>query len=42
MSILDNGRKRICFYDREGNDWECVQYLSDEPAKRHDYTLPDQ
>ena len=34
-------RKRAYFYDREGNDWEFVEYLSDDPAERHDYTLPD-
>jgi catechol 2,3-dioxygenase-like lactoylglutathione lyase family enzyme len=34
-------RTRAYFYDRDGNDWEFVQYLSDDPAKRHDYTLPD-
>lgn len=34
-------RKRIYFYDPEGNDWEFVQYLSDDPGKRHDYELPD-
>ena len=34
-------RKRVYFHDRDGNDWEFVQYLSDDPAKRHDYTLPD-
>ncbi|MGH7127255.1 MAG: VOC family protein [Planctomycetaceae bacterium] len=34
-------RKRIYFYDPEGNDWEFVQYLSDDPAQRHDYELPD-
>ena len=34
-------RKRVYFYDRDGNDWEFVQYLSDDPVKRHDYTLPD-
>ena len=34
-------RKRIYFYDPDGNDWEFVQYLSDDPAKRHDYALPD-
>ena len=34
-------RKRVYFYDRDGNDWEFVQYLSDDPAKRHDYMLPD-
>jgi catechol 2,3-dioxygenase-like lactoylglutathione lyase family enzyme len=34
-------RKRVYFHDREGNDWEFVQYLSDEPAKRNDYALAD-
>jgi catechol 2,3-dioxygenase-like lactoylglutathione lyase family enzyme len=34
-------RKRVYFYDPEGNDWEFVQYLSEEPAKRNDYQLPD-
>jgi catechol 2,3-dioxygenase-like lactoylglutathione lyase family enzyme len=34
-------RKRVYFYDSDGNDWEFVQYLSDDPAQRHDYTLPD-
>jgi catechol 2,3-dioxygenase-like lactoylglutathione lyase family enzyme len=34
-------RRRVYFYDAEGNDWEFVQYLSDDPAKRHDYALPD-
>ena len=34
-------RKRIYFYDPEGNDWEFVQYLSDDPRARHDYELPD-
>ncbi|MBI3838631.1 MAG: VOC family protein [Planctomycetia bacterium] len=34
-------RKRVYFYDPEGNDWEFVQYLSADPAERHDYELPD-
>jgi len=34
-------RKRIYFYDPEGNDWEFVQYLSDDARRRHDYELPD-
>jgi len=34
-------RKRIYFYDPDGNDWEFVQYLSNDPAKRNDYALPD-
>ena len=34
-------RKRLYFYDPEGNDWEFVQYLSPDPAERHDYALSD-
>jgi catechol 2,3-dioxygenase-like lactoylglutathione lyase family enzyme len=34
-------RKRQYFYDPEGNDWEFVQYLSQNPAERNDYKLPD-
>ena len=34
-------RKRVYFYDPEGNDWEFVQYLYPDPAERHDYELPD-
>jgi catechol 2,3-dioxygenase-like lactoylglutathione lyase family enzyme len=34
-------RKRVYFYDPDGNDWEFVQYLSNDPAKRHDYSLPE-
>lgn len=34
-------RTRVYFHDAEGNDWEFIQYLTDEPAKRHDYTLSD-
>lgn len=34
-------RKRLYFYDPEGNDWEFVQYLSQDPAERNDYKLPD-
>ena len=34
-------RRRVYFYDPDGNDWEFVQYLSDDPEKRHDYELPD-
>ena len=34
-------RKRVYFYDPEGNDWEFVQYLSQDPAERNDYRLPD-
>lgn len=35
-------RKRVYFYDPDGNDWEFVQYLTNDPARRHDYALPDQ
>ncbi|MGI9431201.1 MAG: VOC family protein [Myxococcota bacterium] len=34
-------RKRVYFYDPEGNDWEFVQYFSDDPAERNDYEIPD-
>lgn len=34
-------RKRVYFYDPDGNDWEFVQYLSQDPAERNDYKLPD-
>jgi catechol 2,3-dioxygenase-like lactoylglutathione lyase family enzyme len=34
-------RKRVYFCDPDGNDWEFIQYLTDDPAKRHDYTIPD-
>jgi catechol 2,3-dioxygenase-like lactoylglutathione lyase family enzyme len=32
-------RKRVYFYDHEGNDWEFVQYLTNDPAKRNYYEL---
>ena len=34
-------RKRVYFYDSDGNDWEFVQYFSDKPSERNDYDLPD-
>jgi catechol 2,3-dioxygenase-like lactoylglutathione lyase family enzyme len=34
-------RKRVYFYDADGNDWEFVQYFSDDPAERNDYELAD-
>jgi len=34
-------RKRVYFYDPEGNDWEFVQYFSDDPKERNDYDTPD-
>lgn len=35
-------RKRVYFHDADGNDWEFVEYYSDDPAERNDYDLPDQ
>ena len=32
-------RRRVYFNDAEGNDWEFVQYFSDDPNERNDYTL---
>lgn len=34
-------RRRVYFHDPEGNDWEFVQYFSDDPVARNDYELPD-
>jgi catechol 2,3-dioxygenase-like lactoylglutathione lyase family enzyme len=34
-------RKRVYFNDADGNDWEFVQYFSDDAALRNDYELPD-
>lgn len=34
-------RRRVYFYDPDGNDWEFVEYRTDEPAERNDYALPD-
>jgi len=34
-------RRRVYFYDKEGNDWEFVQYLSAEPADRNDYAIQE-
>ncbi|MFP6661306.1 MAG: hypothetical protein VCB78_07600 [Myxococcota bacterium] len=34
-------RKRVYFHDAEGHDWEFVETSSDDPALRHDYSLPD-
>ena len=32
-------RKRVYFYDPEGNDWEFVQYFSTDPRARNDYEI---
>jgi len=34
-------RRRVYFHDRDGREWEFVQYLSENSVERHDYTLPD-
>lgn len=34
-------RTRVYFHDAEGNDWEFVQYRSDDPAERNDYDISD-
>jgi catechol 2,3-dioxygenase-like lactoylglutathione lyase family enzyme len=34
-------RKRVYFRDHDGNDWEFVQYLTQDPILKNDYTLPD-
>jgi hypothetical protein len=31
------GASKSPFSDPEGNDWEFVQYLSQDPARRNDY-----
>lgn len=33
-----HGRKRIYFFDPDGNDWEFIQYLSLEETERNDYS----
>jgi catechol 2,3-dioxygenase-like lactoylglutathione lyase family enzyme len=32
-------RKRVYFLDADGNDWEFVEYLTPDPARRNDYQL---
>lgn len=34
-------RKRVYFYDPEGNDWEFVEYLSELPEEKNDYRIMD-
>ena len=31
----------VLFYDAEGNDWEFVEYATDDPKLRNDYELRD-
>ena len=35
-------RRRAYFYDPEGNDWEFVQYFSENAELRNDYALADE
>jgi catechol 2,3-dioxygenase-like lactoylglutathione lyase family enzyme len=35
-------RTRTYFYDPDGNDWEFIEYHSDDPAERNDYAHPDE
>jgi len=32
-------RRRVYFADASGNDWEFVEYTSDDPALRNDYEI---
>jgi catechol 2,3-dioxygenase-like lactoylglutathione lyase family enzyme len=32
-------RTRVYFYDNEDNDWEFVEYRSEDPTERNDYSL---
>ena len=34
-------RTRVYFHDPEGNDWEFVEYHSQDPRERNDYAIPD-
>ena len=34
-------RRRVYFLDRSGQDWEFVEYHSDDPAERNDYEEDD-
>jgi len=34
-------RTRVYFHDPEGNDWEFVEYRSQDPKQRNDYEIPD-
>ena len=31
-------RRRVYYHDGNGTEWEFVQYFSDDPAERNDYT----
>ena len=32
-------RRRVYFLDASGQDWEFVEYASDDPKERHDYEI---
>lgn len=34
-------RKRVYFFDPDGNDWEFVEYFTDDKTLRNDYELPE-
>lgn len=34
-------RTRVYFVDPDGQEWEFVQYFTDDRRQRHDYELPD-
>ena len=34
-------RRRVYFHDADGNDWEFVEYRSEDPRERNDYSTPD-
>jgi catechol 2,3-dioxygenase-like lactoylglutathione lyase family enzyme len=34
-------RRRVYFHDAEGNDWEFVEYRSQDRAERNDYAIED-
>ncbi len=38
LSIIQH-RTRIYFLDGTGTEWEFVEYLSEDPAERNDYSL---
>lgn len=31
-------RRRVYFFDRDDNEWEFVEYFSEDPAERNDYS----
>ena len=32
-------RRRIYFHDPDGNDWEFIEYRTDDPEERNDYAI---